>query len=154
MGGYTSVRLASHLASALEHSAVRCISLEVDQVHCAIAHHFVDLVGLSGWSEIWSGQVRDLIARTTDEFGSCASTFVFLDHRGTRFHTDFALAMRVGVLSVAMQDVADNVLNPGSPIFAWESHNTGYAIAWSLPEYVCSTKEDWMLVGCWPGTSS
>lgn len=141
--GYTSVRLASRLS---DEAGPRSFSLEVDPVHQALATRLLDLCGLLRWGEVWGGQVRDVLPRLAEELGARCCALAFADHRGTRFHEDFAGLARVGAPAVVMQAVADNVLNPGGPVFAWGLRFMPYATAWSLPEFLSPDKEDWMAV--------
>eukprot|EP00811_Abedinium_folium_P036135 NODE_8872_length_1464_cov_2.460733.p1 GENE.NODE_8872_length_1464_cov_2.460733~~NODE_8872_length_1464_cov_2.460733.p1 ORF type:complete len:277 (-),score=67.91 NODE_8872_length_1464_cov_2.460733:74-904(-) len=153
--GYTSVRLASRIAYAKTEPPAQWsrlaqrlhgVSLEVDSVHQLIARHLIDVCGLAISAEVWSGQVRDLLPRTTDELGAGSCFFAFMDHRGTRFHEDFAGLIHTCVQAHGIQGVADNVLNPGGPIFAWETRHAVHAVAWALPEFAAPSKEDWMAV--------
>jgi len=141
--GYTSVRLADRLSSG---PGPRSFSLEVDPVHRAVAGWLLDLCGLARWGEVWGGQVRDLLPRLAEELGAGCCSFAFADHRGTRFHEDFAGLARVGAPAAALQAVADNVLNPGGPVFAWGLRAAPYATAWSLREFMSPDREDWMAV--------
>mmetsp|Transcript_10355 Transcript_10355/g.29265 ORF Transcript_10355/g.29265 Transcript_10355/m.29265 type:complete len:118 (+) Transcript_10355:296-649(+) len=104
----------------------------------------LDISMLSAAAEVWSGQVRDLLPRAADELGARSCAFAFLDHRGTRFHEDFARFTQAGIPGATAQVVADNVLNPGGPVFAWNVQDAGHAVHWSLTEYMSSDKEDWM----------
>jgi len=142
--GYTSVRLTNRLRCSF--SSLRSVSLEVDNVHQAVSRHLLALAGLSAWGEIWNGQVRDLIPRLIDELGSRSAGFLFMDHRGTRFHEDSAHLGRVDGLASAGYIVADNVLNPGGPIFAWSVGRAPHSTVWSVTEFMSQDREDWMAV--------
>lgn len=145
--GYTSVRLASRVVrTSARHCLLQSVSLEVDNVHQVVARHFLDISALSIRAEVWSGQVRDLIPRVADELGARSCAFAFLDHRGTRFHEDFAHLVQVGSPGAMAQVVADNVLNPGGPVFAWNFRGVEHAVEWTLTEYMSVDKEDWMAV--------
>mmetsp|Transcript_31243 Transcript_31243/g.50192 ORF Transcript_31243/g.50192 Transcript_31243/m.50192 type:complete len:214 (+) Transcript_31243:471-1112(+) len=142
--GYTSVRLAAyHYDSPF---ICRSVSLEVDHVHQAIARLLLDVTKLSPCGEVWNGQVRDLVPRVLEEFGAQAVAFTFMDHRGTRFHDDFAHIVRSGSQALVSELVADNVLNPGSPVFAWNTLSNHLMTAWSLTEFMTNSREDWMVV--------
>jgi len=144
--GYTTVRLANRLYKEAANGAC-CVSLEVDHVHQVVARHLLDLAGLTPRAEVWNGQVRDLSPRVVDEFGAGAAFFVFMDHRGTRFHEDLGRLVRVGAPATSGHVVADNVLNPGGPVFAWSTCGlVPRATAWVLLEFMSSDREDWMVV--------
>lgn len=142
--GYTSVRLTNRLRSGFH--SLRSVSLEVDHVHQAVSRRLLALTGLSPWGEIWNGQVRDLIPRVIDELGAQSAGFLFMDHRGTRFHEDLAHLCRVNGLASAGYIVADNVLNPGGPIFAWGIGRSHHSTVWSVTEFMSQDREDWMAV--------
>lgn len=142
--GYTAVRLAGWFASP--GACPRSFSLEVDPVHQALSRRLLALAGLARRAEVWAGQVRDLLPRLVEELGIRSCVFTFADHRGTRFHEDFAGLARVCGPAVGLQAVADNVLNPGGPVFAWGLRTAAYARLWSLPEFLSPDKEDWMAV--------
>lgn len=145
------MRLAGRLASLL---GPRGYSLEVDPVHQVLARRMLDLCGLACRGEVWGGQVRDTLPRLPEELGARACAFAFADHRGTRFHEDFAWLARVAAPGAGLQAVADNVLNPGGPIFAWALRSARRATAWSLPEFMSSDKEDWMAVSDAPAAGA
>lgn len=144
--GYTSVRLAKYLSATSRASACRSVSLEVDHVHQAIARLFLDVTCLSHLGEVWNGQVKDSLPRVLEELGEQAVAFTFMDHRGTRFHEDFAHIVRIGSPARSSPVVVDNVLNPGSPIFAWSTLRHGFMTAWVVTEFMSSNREDWMVV--------
>lgn len=142
--GYTSIRLTNRLKG--EFACLRSASLEVDHVHQAVSRHYLALAGLSVWGEIWNGQVRDIVPRVIDELGGQSAGFTFMDHRGTRFHEDLAQLARTDGLASTGHVVADNVLNPGSPIFAWGTCGANHSIAWAVTEFMSQDREDWMVI--------
>lgn len=142
--GYTSVRLASLLSE--QRARLRSVSLEVDHVHQAMSRHLLDIARLTPWGEVWNGQVRDLLPRIIDELGAQAAAFAFMDHRGTRFHADLAQLRKCSGQAAASHVVADNVLNPGAPVFAWNSRDMEHMTAWRLSEFMSHDREDWMVV--------
>lgn len=142
--GYTSIRLASRLASPS--GCLQSVSLEVDHIHQVVTRHVLHITRLSFIGEVWNGQVRDLLPRLLDETGSGACGFAFLDHRGTRFHTDSAQLAKLGSPAGASHLVADNVLNPGSPIFAWNVRRSSHASIWFLKEFMSEDRDDWMVI--------
>jgi len=141
--GYTTLRLGSKATHGQGHLSV---SLEVDYIHQVMARCLVRLACLSFRAEVWSGQVRDTVPRVMDEMGMGAVPFVFMDHRGTRFHQDLARLVSTDALAATSLVVADNVLNPGSPVYAWNIHELAHIVAWFLLEFMSSNREDWMLV--------
>lgn len=152
--GYTAVRLCDALGS--QRGSCGLVSLEVSPVHVCVARHLLDLALLSHRAEVRAGQAKDVLPHTTEELGALACGFAFMDHRGTIFHQDFALLEALGLFSPSPCFIADNALNPGSPVFLWRRavcHDTpsigrgeGWATeAWSLTEF-STAHEDWMSV--------
>jgi len=145
--GYTSVRLARHLTNRRSiMSSPRTVSLEVDHVHQTVSRFLLDITQLTPWGEVWNGQVKDLLPRVADELGAHSVAFVFMDHRGTRFQEDLSQLVSSGTQGADTDVVADNVLNPGSPIFAWSTVGAEHIVAWSVTEYMSVDREDWMVV--------
>merc|ERR1711979_167362 len=70
-----------------------------------------------------------------------------MDHKGTRFHEDFAELAALGLPAPAGEVLADNTLNPGSPYLLWNLTRGGlpFTIAlWSLCEFAHTPPvEDW-----------
>merc|ERR1712113_271564 len=123
-------------------------SLEVDPLHVCIARHMLNLGEQSGLAEVRAGQVRDLLPRIMDEVGGLSLGLIFMDHRGTRFHTELHLCEKALLVSAQMDTICDNVLHPGAPAFLWEETrpiNARTVTIWSLPEFGAeSCIEDWM----------
>lgn len=145
--GYTAVRLACWLRA--EKVPQRSASLEVDPVHALLTRHHLSLAGLSARSDVWIGQALDLAPRLAEDFGGVSVGFVFMDHRGTRFHSDLALLERQRVLPPRATYVCDNTLKPGSPLCLWlASRSLGgiQGTCWSMNEFAHWNSEDWMLV--------
>lgn len=173
--GYTSVRLAALLSGRMAGAAdpdvshqlpasPRSVSLEIDCVHQVVTRCVLDMAGLSSWGEVWGGQVRDLGTRSIEEFGGGGVSLLFMDHRGTRFHEDVKAVTASGSMAAGGCVVADNVLNPGAPLFLWAVTRAGWSICdggfwagevWSLQEFMMEQREDWMVVlRCLGGTST
>lgn len=153
--GYSGLRLSGADADNIE-CASRVISFEVDTLHCCFARHLLNVAERAALVEVWAGQAHGLAPRCTEEFGSCAVSLLFMDHRGTRFHTDFAPLVQQQLLRPSHDVLADNVLNPGAPIYLWEIYWPGanaatYTVVWSLTEFGGGGEaytEDWTLLSC------
>lgn len=145
--GYTAVRIAWRLAEGTMKYNVaagpRLCCIEVDPVHVVIAQHHLDHARLS--ADLWVGQAADLEPRLAEERGTRGTGFVFMDHRGTRFHEDAVRLASLCVVAIAGSGlgchdecesrgraitaavtlalpprlVADNVLKPGAPRCTW-----------------------------------
>jgi len=156
--GYTAVRLgaASRRDPPAGARGSRVVTMEVDVCHAAIARHVVDLAGLSGTVEVWTGQVRDLLPRLTEEFGCSSLGFVFMDQKGAAFHEDLTALEDAGMLGVAACVVAGNCLRSGASFFVWHVSNTSKysASIWRIPEFVQDDVEDWLAVCEFQGPSS
>lgn len=147
--GYTALRLARFCASRTVSAPSRVVSLEVDSIHALVTRHQLSLAQLMPFSEVWIGQALDLIPRLPEEFGCCTLTFTFMDHRGTKFHSDLWRLQRHGVMPPDATHVCDNTLKPGAPLCLWLAayHPEKLdAQNWSLNEFAHWNSEDWMLV--------
>jgi len=153
--GYSGLRLSAADADDLD-IASRVVSFEVDPLHCCFARHIVNVARRSALAEIWQGQAHGLAARCTEEFGAGAMSLLFMDHRGTRFHTDLAQLVKQQLPCPRRDILADNVLNPGAPVYLWQvywpgSNTAASAVVWSLTEFVGGGEgntEDWTLCCC------
>lgn len=173
--GYTAIRLARWAAAAPRGGGGRvpgrAVSIEVDPVHALLARHHLSLAWLSPFADVWVGQALDALPRLPEELGARAAALVFMDHRGTRFHTDLRGLQRHGSCpGSAGLLVCDNVLKPGAPVCLWRAaaanalgagHTTPSepassgglllrqgpgAANWSMNEFAHWSSEDWMLV--------
>lgn len=145
--GYTTVQLASSGRHWGPRGGV--VSLELDAAHVLLARHFVARALESARAEVWVGLTYDTLARLPEAFGFGGTGFVFMDHRGTRFHCDMARLEALGQSTCGATFVADNVLKPGAPLWLWHMPRSGQylATAWSLMEFLHVDAEDWMFVG-------
>lgn len=146
--GYTALRLARWV-SGPGPAPGRGVSLEVDAVHALLTRHHLGLARLAGAVDVWVGQALDLVPRLAEELGAPSLGLVFMDHRGTRFHSDLARLERHGTPLPGMTHVCDNVLKPGAPLCLWlAAHRPrGFpATSWSMNEFAHWNSEDWMLV--------
>ena len=123
-------------------------SLEVDPLHVCVARHLVNLGQRSQFAEVCAGQVKDLLPRMLEDFGSSAAALVFMDHRGTRFHLEFQLLERLKLFGPTADVLCDNVLHPGAPLYLWQESQPlppRQLCVWSLPEFGGDSQiEDWM----------
>lgn len=146
--GYTAMRLARWVA-APGLSPGWSVHLEVDAIHALVTRHQLSLAWLAQRADVWIGQALDLIPRLPEDFGSHAVCLAFMDHRGTKFHSDlFRLQRHLGPSPCATH-VCDNVLKPGAPICLWAityDPTKVFAGSWSMNEFAHWNSEDWMLV--------
>merc|ERR1711884_164140 len=72
---------------------------------------------------------------------------VFMDQKGTRFHTDLELMEELGLLADGAVVLADNVLKPGAPQYIWHLCRGPYThcTAVSVREFLLQS-EDWMVM--------
>jgi len=152
--GYSAMRLAS-----LAHKrfsgvlGARIMTVEVDPVHACIARHFIDLAGCSRIAEVSIGQVKDVLPRFVENFGFHALGLVFMDHKGTIFHTDLESLELLNLLGPQCLEVADNVALPGAPLLLW---HLAFGPSWDLKvhammEFLEPNTEDWMAVASYQG---
>mmetsp|Transcript_79028 Transcript_79028/g.218746 ORF Transcript_79028/g.218746 Transcript_79028/m.218746 type:complete len:200 (+) Transcript_79028:527-1126(+) len=155
--GYTAMRLADSVCSRLvlgrrnKMEAARVVTVECDPVHIALARHFVDLVHVASVVEVQPGSVRDVLPLIGEAFGRFAPGLVFMDQKGTNFHLDHALLDRLHLWSHHACIVADNVVRPGAPVYAWATSRAAQPLApvfWALAEFLeeAAGVEDWMAV--------
>lgn len=149
--GYSAIRFGafcSHTwAEAPAHSTGTAVAtLEVDACHAAIARHVINLAGLAGYVEVWSGQARDLLPRMVEEFGQASVGFVFLDHNCTAFHEDLRQLEGMDALAAGGVLVANRCL--GAPFYLWHAlHSSAYeTTVWSMLEFAQCDLEDWLVV--------
>lgn len=155
--GTTAIRLADQCARAAEtlnrSRVVQIVTFEVEPVHTAVARWLVDLAGMSWAVEVWPGLGGDSALRAADEFGRYACGLVFLDHRGTKFHTDLAGLEQLQLLAPRALVIADSVLRPGAPQFLWHVHtSSSYEdTTWAFMDSTPFPGEDWMTVAVYGG---
>lgn len=140
--GYSCVRMAWR-----SHGESRILSLESDAIHVFIARHVAIEARCSASVEVVAGMAHDSVRRLSDDWGTNAAIFAFMDHRGTRFHVELAHLRRLRALAPAAKFLADNTLKPGAPINLWQflhCPEKECAINWSVPEFASDSCEDWM----------
>lgn len=150
--GYTAVRLARWVSTSCM-SPSRSVSLEVDPVHVLLAKHHLSLAKLTHRVDVWVGQALDSIPRLAEEFGAKSSALTFMDHRGTKFHSDLFRLHRIEALSDLSIHVCDNTLKPGAPLLMWDASyrqcddkDKSVMLSWALNEFAHWNSEDWMFV--------
>jgi len=152
--GYTATRLAVQMwrkgAGTIN---ARVMTIEVDPVQACIARHFLDLAGLARAVEVAIGQVKDVVPRVIDDFGARSLGFIFMDYKGSIFHSDLQLLEHLGALAVDGMEVADNVALPGAPLLLW---HLAFGPSWTLVAYAMveffePNTEDWMALGKYTG---
>lgn len=131
----------------------RITTMEVDPIHACICRHVLDIAKLSHIVECWIGQVKDLIPRLVEEFGSSNLNMVFMDQRGTTFHDDLAHLEQLHLMHPGCRIVADNTVKPGAPVYCWyTTYSDSYRTTnYSLNEFLETTIEDWQVVADYLG---
>mmetsp|Transcript_123691 Transcript_123691/g.385145 ORF Transcript_123691/g.385145 Transcript_123691/m.385145 type:complete len:429 (-) Transcript_123691:8-1294(-) len=144
--GYTAVRLGQ-LQRRVGRRTPCVFSLECDAVHAAVARHMLDLARLRPVAEVHCGLVPLATPRLVEEAGAGGLGFLFMDHRGTRFHRELAHLERLRLLGQGACATVDNCLTPAAPEFCWVLSRAfaGSARLWSLNEFD-RPQEDWMAV--------
>lgn len=146
--GYTAMRMARWVGSGRA-APGHCVHLEVDPVHVLVTRHHLSLSWLFPGADVWIGQALDLVPRLPEEFGAMSLCLAFMDHRGTKFHSDLFRLQRNSAVAPAATHVCDNTLKPGAPLCLWLMLHDPLKVAtanWSLNEFAHWNSEDWMLV--------
>lgn len=145
--GYTAIRLARWAEAGC--GPGRTVSIEVDPVHALLTRHHLSLAWLAPLADVWVGQALDVLPRLPEELGAKSLALAFMDHRGTKFHSDLFRMQRHGSVPDGALHICDNVLKPGAPICLWlvrQRPGLGLAANWSMNEFAHWNSEDWMLV--------
>jgi len=160
--GYTAMRLGWRLGgeglwSASFRPAV--LSTELEVVHICIARHHIDAAKLSSAAEVWPGHIPWATPRYVEQFGASGIGFIFMDHKGTRFHDDLSDCSALQSLAPWSRLLCDNVLKPGAPDHLWMHHRPKHCLpsagVWLLHEFCEPDVEDWQsLRDDGPGLSS
>lgn len=139
---------AMNLARAVRPHGGKVISLEVDPMHVTIVRNMVEFAGVSDTVDVWTGYCYDVIPHLLEKYGPKSIDMVFMDQKGTRFHTDMGLLKDLGLLSDGALILADNVLKPGAPLYIWHLGRGPYTdlTAISVREFLLQS-EDWMVLG-------
>eukprot|EP00928_Gymnodinium_smaydae_P041963 TRINITY_DN28335_c0_g1_i1.p1 TRINITY_DN28335_c0_g1~~TRINITY_DN28335_c0_g1_i1.p1 ORF type:complete len:1027 (+),score=207.84 TRINITY_DN28335_c0_g1_i1:81-3083(+) len=147
IGGYVGYS-AMNIARALRPFGGRVASIEVDPVHVCIVRNMVEYAGLTDNVDVWSGYCFDVFPHLLKEYGPKSIGMVFMDQKGTRFHTDLAKLEELDLLADGAVILADNVLKPGAPIYIWHLCHGPYIepTAVSVREFLLQS-EDWMVMG-------
>lgn len=144
--GFSTLRLASVAEAGVPSWRVQ--SLEVDPLHVCVSRHMLNLGERAQAAEVCTGQVKDLLPRMLADFGAGSAGLVFMDHRGTRFHSEFRILESTELFSPNADILCDNVLHPGAPIYLWQESQLWLQrrlCIWSLPEFGGESRiEDWM----------
>lgn len=148
--GYTAIRLGWRLGSqGLWGASLRtgALSTELEAVHVCIGRHHIDGARLSCATEVWPGHIPWATPRYIEQFGSYSAGFIFMDHKGTRFHDDLGDCSALRLLPPRSRLLCDNVLKPGAPSHLWMHHRAplyGHsAVVWALHEFLEPDLEDW-----------
>lgn len=138
---------AMNVARAVRPHGGRVVSLEVDPVHVTIVRNMLEFAGLSDTVDVWTGYCFDVIPHLLQTYGPRSVDMVFMDQKGTRFHSDLALMEELGLLADGAVVLADNVLKPGAPLYIWHLAHGPYnsLTAVSVREFLLQS-EDWMVM--------
>lgn len=138
---------AMNLARAVRPHGGRVASIEVDPMHVCVVRNMVEYAGLTDTVDVWTGYCFDVIPHLLDTYGPRSIGMVFMDQKGTRFHSDLALMEELGLLADDAVVLADNVLKPGAPLYIWHLACGPYAncTAVSVREFLLQS-EDWMVM--------
>eukprot|EP00927_Polykrikos_kofoidii_P041062 TRINITY_DN34993_c0_g1_i1.p1 TRINITY_DN34993_c0_g1~~TRINITY_DN34993_c0_g1_i1.p1 ORF type:complete len:1124 (+),score=191.28 TRINITY_DN34993_c0_g1_i1:97-3372(+) len=139
---------AMNIARALRPFGGRVASIEVDPVHVTIVRNMVEHAGLTDNVDVWTGYCYDVIPHLLEAYGPRSIGMVFMDQKGTRFHTDLKLMEELDLLDDGALILADNVLKPGAPLYIWHLLHGPYShcTAISVREFLLQS-EDWMVMG-------
>merc|ERR1712216_756478 len=90
------------------------VTFELDPVHAVAARVLSNSVcsAAAVRVEVWVGLVADVLPRLPEDFGRHSPDSLFMDHCGTRYHTEVRIAQSTAALSQGAGFVADNVLEP------------------------------------------
>merc|ERR1740122_326633 len=86
----------------------------------------LEYAGMTDTVDIWSGYCYDVIPHLLETYGPRSVGMVFMDQKGTRFHTDLALMEELDLLADGAVVLADNVLKPGAPQYIWHLATGAY----------------------------
>lgn len=138
---------AMNLARAVRPHGGRVVSIEVDPLHVTIVRNMVEYAGMTDHVDVWTGYCYDVIPHLVDTYGLHSFGMVFMDQKGTRFHTDLQLMEELGLLADGAVVLADNVLKPGAPQYIWHLARGPweYLTAVSVREFLLQS-EDWMVM--------
>jgi len=139
---------AMNLARAVRPFGGRVASIEVDPVHVCVVRNMVEHAGLTDNVDVWTGYCYDVIPHLLQAYGPRSIGMVFMDQKGTRFHTDLGLLEELDLLADGAVVLADNVLKPGAPHYIWHLATGPYhdCTAVSVREFLLQS-EDWMVLG-------
>lgn len=140
--GYSCVRMAWRSSGE-----TRVWSLESDAIHVLVARHVIGVAQHSQIVEVVPGMAHDSVRRISEDWGCSSASFVFMDHRGTRFHRELLHLERLHAMAPGVKFLADNTLKPGAPVNLWHflhCPSRHPAVSWSLPEFESDSCEDWM----------
>jgi len=131
----------------VRHHGGKVASLEVDPLHVTLVRNMLEYAGLSDFVDVWTGYSFDSIPHLLKKYGPRSVDLVFMDQKGTRFHSDLALMEELNLLSDRAVILADNVLKPGAPLYIWHLAKGSYhhCTAISVREFLLQS-EDWMVM--------
>ena len=138
---------AMNVARTVRHHGGKVASLEVDPLHVTLVRNMLEYAGLSDFVDVWTGYSFDSIPHLLKKYGPRSVDLVFMDQKGTRFHSDLALMEELNLLSDRAVILADNVLKPGAPLYIWHLAKGSYhhCTAISVREFLLQS-EDWMVM--------
>eukprot|EP00929_Paragymnodinium_shiwhaense_P107097 TRINITY_DN73133_c0_g1_i1.p1 TRINITY_DN73133_c0_g1~~TRINITY_DN73133_c0_g1_i1.p1 ORF type:complete len:1034 (-),score=206.45 TRINITY_DN73133_c0_g1_i1:85-3186(-) len=139
---------AMNIARAIRPHGGRLASIEVDPIHSVIVRNMVEYAGLSDNVDVYTGYGYDVIPHLLEIYGKRSIGMVFMDQKGTRFHTDLQLFEDLELLADGAVILSDNVLKPGAPLYIHHLCSGPYIepTAVSVREFLLQS-EDWMVMG-------
>lgn len=138
---------AMNIGRAVRPHGGKVVSMEVDPIHVTIARNMIEYAGLTDTVDIFTGYCFDVIPQLLTLYGPRSIDMVFMDQKGTRFHSDLALLEELELLADGAVVLADNVLKPGAPLYIWHLCTGPYQFptAISVREFLLQS-EDWMVM--------
>eukprot|EP00929_Paragymnodinium_shiwhaense_P039176 TRINITY_DN20602_c0_g1_i1.p1 TRINITY_DN20602_c0_g1~~TRINITY_DN20602_c0_g1_i1.p1 ORF type:complete len:408 (+),score=84.25 TRINITY_DN20602_c0_g1_i1:363-1586(+) len=141
---YGSIRLGR----AVRAWGGKVVTLEMDPVNAALARNIIEIAGLSDTVTVQLGHSNESLPIVLERLGKRAVDMVFMDQKGSVFHSDLQLLEGMEALAQDCVVVADNVLKPGAPLYLWKvckspKYSTQVV---RLREFGQEEVEDWMTI--------
>eukprot|EP00746_Dinoflagellata_sp_MGD_P061531 gnl/MRDRNA2_/MRDRNA2_260230_c0_seq1.p1 gnl/MRDRNA2_/MRDRNA2_260230_c0~~gnl/MRDRNA2_/MRDRNA2_260230_c0_seq1.p1 ORF type:complete len:107 (-),score=21.92 gnl/MRDRNA2_/MRDRNA2_260230_c0_seq1:126-446(-) len=95
----------------------KIVTLELDPIVAVIARNIIELAGVSDSVTVYVGHSEEALSALHQQLSTEAFQMVFMDHCGGRFHLDLPYLQNKGMLDSPCVIVADNVLQPGAPLY-------------------------------------
>merc|ERR1719263_2486111 len=91
-----------------------------------------------------------------EDFGAQSLGLIFMDYKGSVFHTDLKLLEQLRAVAIGGYEIADNVALPGAPLLLWHlAFDSSWELtAYAMMEFLEPNTEDWMALGQYQGTQA